>query len=1059
MLKRQLYRAVFVVLAILMAFPLASAGAVAAASGTAGQPASGGDDVYVSPMGAEALTVRLALPDYQVTAVKRGDVDYQQIQVLAEDWTASGESGSPQLPERNLLLAVPPGGDVALEVLTPATEAVPGQYNLQPAPNAAVPDLESEAASLELTWKADVDAYAQDRWLPASQAEISEEGWLRGMRFVRLALRPFQYNPASGELRAAANMAVRLTFSGANASIANPAGPDPIFDDVLAATFPNFEQAQAWRVRPEPQPMPAMVAERLASDWMKITVNQDGLYRVSYEDLQAGGMDVAALNALDPRTLRLLDEQREQAIYVSGEGDLSFDPGDTVLFYGRRNTAYLSTDDNVYWLTWGGNNGLRMATQDGTPGSADFAETLLTTIHVENDNRFYVRQRPWANWPLPVDHDHWFWRSLAIDVPYGFTLGANTMAVDTTSTTSGTFTAYMIGAERFGEYQVSATINGQAVGDYNWSYPQNPEMVEQHLAISPGVLSDDSNVIQLTATTVGQSSYATWLDWLRITYPYNGLYLSTAIFHNPTPGIWRFQIRLVPDNTFWILNLADPMRPKRVINATAQLTSGKYRVTWQLETSADDQFLVLSESQVKQPAAIAPYAPSNFLDTSQQVDYLVISHPDFITDTQPLVAARQADGLTTLVVDVNEIYDEFSDGSLSAEAIKGYLAYAYANYQWPAPTYVLLVGDGTVDFRGYRYAAGSVHIANFIPPYVGAFDFWGGGTGISDNGLVTLQGNDLLPEMIIGRLPVNDAAETQLVVSKILDYANLSKSLDPWTLRTLWVADNADLGGNFHTETNNTIKYLAPGLTADRIYYCNPLVNAYCAPDPWIFTDPDVTRQAVHDDISDGYLMINWSGHGGEGVWAHERFLENSHVPTLTNADRLAFSVVSACSTAYFARFDGHGLEETMLRHPGGGIVGGFAPTTFDLLSSQSVLIQQFYDGLMRLRLTHVGLAITYGRARMVGILSYPYSSYTAVGHTLIGDPAMQLLQPNGDCAPGDLDCDVNYDVVDIQMVLAAWNTSPWQRNYNPRADLDGNRRIDVNDLLIAAGNWGDPVR
>ena len=61
-----------------------------------------------------------------------------------------------------------------------------------------------------------------------------------------------------------------------------------------------------------------------------------------------------------------------------------------------------------------------------------------------------------------------------------------------------------------------------------------------------------------------------------------------------------------------------------------------------------------------------------------------------------------ASGLSVKVVNVRDIYDTFSDGSVSAAAIKDYLAYVYVNYPWPAPTYVLLVGDGNVNLRFYR---------------------------------------------------------------------------------------------------------------------------------------------------------------------------------------------------------------------------------------------------------------------------------------------------------------------------------------------------------------------
>ena len=142
---------------------------------------------------------------------------------------------------------------------------------------------------------------------------------------------------------------------------------------------------------------------------VKVTVNADRLYRVTYTNLLDAGVAAGTLAALNPRTFRLLDAGIEQAIYVFGEDNSVFDSTDYILFYGLRNKAALSDDNNVYWLTWGGANGLRMALQNAAPGSASFATTLLTTAHAEQ-NLEYKQQRPFVDWLQPVLYDQWYWK-------------------------------------------------------------------------------------------------------------------------------------------------------------------------------------------------------------------------------------------------------------------------------------------------------------------------------------------------------------------------------------------------------------------------------------------------------------------------------------------------------------------------------------------------------------------------------------------------------------------------------------------------------------------------
>ncbi len=82
-------------------------------------------------------------------------------------------------------------------------------------------------------------------------------------------------------------------------------------------------------------------------------------------------------------------------------------------------------------------------------------------------------------------------------------------------------------------------------------------------------------------------------------------------------------------------------------------------------------------------------------------DYLIITHRDFITASQMLADYRASQGLRTRVINVDDLYNEYNDGIYHPIAIKNFLRDAYVNWPKPAPTYVLLVGDGHWNFKGY----------------------------------------------------------------------------------------------------------------------------------------------------------------------------------------------------------------------------------------------------------------------------------------------------------------------------------------------------------------------
>ena len=1022
---------------MIVAFGLLPGSSALADSSTGQEPALQGLALETFDGG---LTLRLATPVYRLQDVQRDSQTFQEIALDAQDWWPVGDAGSPQLPERSVLLAVPPAGQVIVESVETGDATVVSGVSLQPAPDVTLVD-----DALQSSWTANRAAYASDAWQPARAAEITEEGWLRGVRFVRLALRPFQVNPAQGSLRVSDSVTVRLRFE--QPGNAMPAPVDPLYAPILRSTFANYYQAAQWQTAPaaeERQPL-------LDGPWVKVTANHDGLYRVTYNDLLASGLSSATLASINPYTMKLLDDGVEQAVFVAGQANGVFDPGDYVLFYAQRNRAPHSDDNNVYWLTWGGANGLRMATLNVAPASAAFATTLLTTAHAEQ-NLEYHAQRPFTNWLQPVLYDHWYWSWLNASM----SVTLDNLRVNTASAVAPVASVWLAGEKQLaGNYKLTLRLNGQPPVDMLWTSQQ---VLAGQQALQAGALVNGTNTVVIEPiNAAGQSNndWTVWFDWLELTYPYSGAYLADAEFNNPDAGTWRYRITESPSATPWVLNVANPAAPRLLTNVSATATGGTYTLTWQQASTAADRFIVTPDSAVRAPQAVKVYSDPGLLDTNQQVDYLIIGHASLLPSIQPLANARASiDGYSVKVVDVQDVYDAFSDGSVSAEAIKDYLNYVYTSYQWPAPAFVLLAGDGTVDPRNYQL--NTYGHANLVPPYMGGFDAWGGAS-ISDNAMAFIQGNDQLGEMIVSRLPVNSPAEAQVVVDKTLNYA-ADFPLDR-AMSTLWVSDNPDndnpvYGTQFYMAADETIQELAAGYSADRMYFCVPGTNA-CPPDPSYYTVLADARAAIKAKISEGHVLLYYTGHGSFTTWAHEQLFRSypEWVNPLTNGPALPFLLVSSCTNGFFADARYNGIDEVLLRAGGKGTIGGFTGVTFDTLPPQTHLLKEFVNVAMHEGITQTGVAAAVARGRSYAVLPYPENQRTAVGHGLTGDPTLALFGFQT-CTDGDLDCDGDIDIVDVQRVAAVWNTQAWGSGYNPRADLVPNGRIEVDDIQAAAALW-----
>ncbi len=192
----------------------------------------------------------------------------------------------------------------------------------------------------------------------------------------------------------------------------------------------------------------------------------------------------------------------------------------------------------------------------------------------------------------------------------------------------------------------------------------------------------------------------------------------------------------------------------------------------------------------------------------------------FWVEASALSSFRSSQGLRTRLVDVQQIYDEFGYGISGAAPIKDFLTYAYEHWLPPAPSYVLLVGDGHYDPKDYS----GIGRLSYIPPYLAMVDP-GLGETAADNRYVSLVGEDNLPEMMLGRLAVNSSAEASAFINKIIAYEQSPINGD-WQRQVLAVASASDLGGDFPKILDLTLAQTVPEpFQATKIYYGLTHVN------------------------------------------------------------------------------------------------------------------------------------------------------------------------------------------------------------------------------------------
>ncbi|HUW94802.1 MAG TPA: C25 family cysteine peptidase [Anaerolineae bacterium] len=919
---------------------------------------------------AQGIVLELDTPTFSIVYTTLDSTLYHVVSVPG--LTTSGEAGRPGLPVKGTLLGIPLGVDIDVRVLEAETEVLSGRYRIAPAPHETASEDEMGWAYLVgRIFVEDGAVYGHDRFYPVMPVQVTATGHVRNQRVARVGLYPFQFNPVTGQLVHHRHLKVALDFKGAAplAPERDTSNDARSFEMLLGHTLLNYESARSWRASPAGTP-PLLAAAQEGEDLVcKIVVEEDGVYEISYADLQDAGWDAGSI---DPRSLQMYNQGQEIAITVVGQDDGSFDMDDTVRFCGQGlETKYAST--NVYWLTTGTSSGRRVQDVDGHPSDpVSVAEAFSTTIRAEQDRVYWAAPSPSSG------GDYWFWERLWATPGSPMTVEYR---INLPSLAVGTFTTTLRVAvkSRYDEpaydpdHHLRLYLNGYLVEDTTW----DGEVVQLMTSDLPqSILVDGINIVQIALPgDLGVPFDAIYLDWFEInyyrTYRADGDRLA---FTTDRTGVRRFEISGFSQPDIEVYDVSQPAAVSRLVSGTIVPMDDTYTLQFQATITSSRQYLALTRDQIRGPASITLDIPSALRSPANGADYLIITHADFYAAAETLADYRAGQGLRVTIVDIQDVYDEFSYGILKPEAIQSFLAYAYAYWQQPAPSYVLLMGDGHLDFHDNL----GIGEANFIPPYLGQVDRWLGETA-SDNRYVTVSGDDLLPDMHIGRLPVSSPSEASALVAKIIRYEQAS-SPGPCKEQALFVADNAEGGDDFAASADAIAQCLPASFEADRVYY------------GVTHTVPSEATDAIIRNINEGRLLVNYVGHGAVQFWAAEHLFEINNISTLTNTDALPLILSWTCYDGLFDYPGYPSLGESIIRAQGRGAVASWSPSGLGLPAAHEILAGGFYRAVFTDGLHLLGPATT--QAKLSLWAQAPEFQELIDTYLLLGDPATELALP-----------------------------------------------------------------
>lgn len=691
-----------------------------------------------------------------------------------------------------------------------------------------------------------------------------------------------------------------------------------------------------------------------SGNWYKIGVQASGICRITASDLTAMGLNPASI---DPRNLRVYgngggmlpennsaprrDDLTEIAIEVVGEADGSFDAGDYIRFYAKgplewrysaankrfEHVANLYTDMACYFITADMGRGKRIPVRAGA--------TAPATDVVNQFDDYAVHEKDEVN--LIKSGRQWFGDFFDVQASYTFKFS---------------FPGLVAGSDVKLRSRAAARATEKSsftytVADNSWpvpveaisTLPNNPyAAASSTVRVLPAAGASVDVTIRYNKP---QSNATGWLDYVEVNVRRNLLFqggqqLFRDVHAVATGHVAQYILGNAGSNVR-VWDVTDPVNTAMV----STIAAGN-DLTFRVPSDSLREFVAFDGTSYV-PMQVIGKIQNQDLHALRGYNMLIISPEVFAGEAYRLATYHATkDGLSTVVIDPEKIYNEFSSGVEDISAIRDFIKMFYDSGQGnEALSYVLLFGDGSYDNKN-RIANNT----NFIPTYQSEESLHPVNSFVTDDFYTYLdkgEGNGAydVSDIAIGRLPVKTVEEARQVVDKIIHYDSHSpKVMGDWRNTVCFVADDED--DNDHViqaeQMADQINSLKNGYITDKIY-----LDAY----PQVSTPggqryPEVNK-AINARVEKGALIVNYTGHGGEVGWALERVLEVSDINAWRNYDRMPVFVTATCE---FSRFDDPGRTsagELVLLNPGGGGIALFTTTRPTYGSPNFSLNSTFY--------------------------------------------------------------------------------------------------------------------
>jgi hypothetical protein len=1001
-------------------------------------------------------------PIYDSIITKTIDnVDYQTYQ-FANNVFSEKEQGSPAIASRYFTIGLPSELDNSIEIVSISFESI-RTINYLPTPYFSN---EEDSIGYTTIYRKDDKYYQTNNFYPENMVELLNIGVARDRILGTVRISPLQYNPVTGELKKYNRIKVKITFNGNvnNNTINTSIKKDDILKDIIL----NYNQSLLWVIPLSLNKRVSVTNSVLSSgNWYKIEVKETGIYKLDATFFRNANID---MSNVDPRTIRIygnggaeLDENPENtrftdpeecAIYAFGEDDGTFNSNDYFLFYGESPNTWVYdgrgkkyrhfmnhySTSNYYFLTFGGNGrGKRVERfESDKEGNPTRAINLSSKYFIEPEQtNINTSGRQWYSRPIMSNNPSANFQSGTLDgilysepILYRAVVAGN-------STSKLYFVLYQsdILLDTITMYGTSGGYQTCTVSD-----------TVEFLRISPITDNKLNFKLEFRPNSIADVAY---LDWIEVFYK-RGLSTSSDEFQFYTPdddNSYEYNLSGFSNSNIYVFDVTEHNNLKLLSNGS--ISAGNISFQKKSTASRVSEIIAVGEKGYKSVVAVSRVVNSNLHGITDGADYIVVSPNDtsFLSLLESYKMFREnskKNPLKTIVVNLDQIYNEFSSGKIDPTAIRNFLRYALDNWSIK-PSYVMLFGDGSYDYKNITNSSNHSR-SNRVPVWQTKESNHAVDSYTSDDFFVRLIGNNNRIDMNIGRLPVQTASDARNAIDKIIAYENSIP--DPWRNKITFVADDGigsgDEGSQFTDDSERlVVNYIPKQFNLNKIY----IVKYKTVVGVSGRTKPDAVVDIIKA-FNDGTLLVNYVGHGNSGVWTHEGVFRNEiTLPQLTNNGKYPLVVAATCGFGKYDDLDVQSGTELLVLQRNSGAIAVFAASRAVYINSTSVLNSDILGSLFLPKLdgSPFSLGEVMFRAKQQGST---YADNDKKFH-LIGDPAVILNIPYNlseiDTINGEVPSVTN--VVDLKALNKVKLTGFIKhRNNILRPDYNGKINVTVYD-------------